>query len=261
MENKDKKTTVETKNTNVLSNWEVKPRVYRLKGASVNLASKFIQTRSSKKKALHHFDGKKNRILRFAENFDTPFEDEQDSTAILRNIRFKNGTLYTEENEIGKQQFLELHPDFNRKWYLVDKEKDAQDEMLFLDLEFEAMKIARESGYEIIEAVMRAYIGSSIDEMSSAEVKKDALLFAKRNPRAFLELVNDDDLQLRNVAVKSFEYGYLKLNAEGTQVLRTDTKAKIIDIGFDENHFTKLSQFFKKDDGLALYKSLVKKLK
>ena len=244
-----------------ISKWEVKDRVFKLTGKSGKLSSKWIQTKTSTKQALHHFDGDKNRVLRFAENFDTPFEDEQDSTAIIKNIRFKNGTLFTKAKEIGKQQFLMLHPHFNKKWTLIDKAQEAEDEMVFLELEFEAMKVARESDYEILEAVMRAYLGSRIDEMSSAEVKKDALLLSKNDPKAFLELANDGDLQLRNIAVKAFEFGFLKLSADRTKVIRTDTKAKVIDIGFDENHFAKTTQYFKKDDGLALYKSILKKLK
>ena len=244
-----------------LPKWEIKDRVFRLSGEAEKLASKWIQTKSTPRQALHHFDGKKNRVLRYATNFDTPFEDEQDSTAVLRNIRFKNGVLHTDGNKIGLQQFLMAHPDFNKKWFLVDKEQDAENEMVFLNLEFDAMKVARESEYEVLEAIMRAYIGSKIDDMTSAEVKKDALLLAKRQPKGFLELANDSDLQLRNVAVKSFEFGFLKLSEDGTKVLRDDTNAKIIDIGFDENHFTKTTQFFKKDEGLALYKSIIKKLK
>lgn len=251
----------EQENTIGLPNWEVKDRVFKLKGKQENLASKWIQTKSSRQKPLHYFDGKNNRVLRYAENFDTPFMDEQDDTAVIKNIRFKNGSLHTYAEEIGKQQFLMIHPDFNKKWYLVDKAQEAEDEMVFLDLEFEAMKVARESDYDVLEAIMRAHLGSKVDDMSSSEVKKDALLLAKRNPQAFLELASDDDLKLRNIANKAFEYGFLKLNAEGTQVLRTDTKAKLFEIGFDENHFAKTAAFFKKDDGLALYKSIVKKLK
>ena len=247
--------------TKGLPEWEVKDRVFRLKGKSANLASKWIQTKPSKKNPLQYFDGAKNRVLRYATNFDTPFEDEQDSTAVIKSIRFKDGTLYVPAHEIGKQQFLMVHPDYNKKWYVVDKVKEAEDEMVFLDLEFEASKLARESDFGLLEAILRGTHGSKVDDMSSAEVKKDARLLAKRNPKYFLELANDDSLQLRNIAIKAFEAGFLVLGDGGTTVVRTDNKAKIFDLGFNDNHFAKTAQFFKKDEGLALYKSIVKKLK
>ena len=38
------------------------------------------------------------------------------------------------------------------------------------------------------EAVMRVEIGSEVSSMSSKELKRDLLLFAKSNPDLFLEL-------------------------------------------------------------------------
>ena len=246
---------------NGLPDWEVKDRVFRLKGKSANLASKWIQTKDSKSRPLQYFDGERNRVLRYATNFDTPFEDEQDSTAIIKSIRFKDGSLFVPAHEIGKGQFLTIHPDFDKKWYIVDAVKDAENEMVFLDLEFEASKLAREADFSLLEAILRGTAGSRVDNMSSAEIKKDTLVLAKRNPKYFLELANDSDLVLRNVAIKAFEAGFLSLGDGGTTVIRTDNKSKLFDLGFNDNHFAKTSQFFKKDEGLALYKSIVKKLK
>ena len=38
------------------------------------------------------------------------------------------------------------------------------------------------------EAIMRVEIGSKVSEMSSKELKRDLLIFAKDNPELFLEL-------------------------------------------------------------------------
>ena len=123
------------------------------------------------------------------------------------------------------------------------------------------MKTAREADFTLLEAIMRAQRGSQVDSMSSAEVKKDALLLAKRNPRVFMELATDKDIELRNVANLAFANGYLKLNPQGTAVVRTDNNAKVIDLGFNDNHYAKTALYFKSDEGLTLYKSILKKLK
>lgn len=246
------------------ADWEYKDRVFKLNKKASKLSSKWIQTRSSVKRPLHFWDEeiKRNRVLRYATNMDSPFMDEQDeATVLLGTIRFKNGTLFTSSTEVGLQRFLMTHPQFDKKWTLVDKEADAIDELAILDMEYEAMKIARESDLELIESIMRYNLKHRVDDMTSAELKKDAQLLAKRNPKLFLELANDDALILRNLAVKAVENGYLKISEDADKVLWAETGKKVIDVGFDENPYTKLSQFFKKDAGIDLMKTLKAKFK
>jgi hypothetical protein len=57
---------------------------------------------------------------------------------------------------------------------------------------------------DMAEAIVRVEIGSSVSGMSSKEIKRDLLLFAKRNPALFLDLANDENVQLRNFAIYSF---------------------------------------------------------
>ena len=246
------------------ADWEYKDRVFKLNKKKSKLASKFIQTRSSAKRPLHYWDDelKRNRVLRYAVNFDSPFMDEQDeATVILGTIRFKHGTLYTDSTQVGLQRFLMLHREFGKTWTLVDKEAEAVDELAVLNMEYEAMKIARESDLELLEAVMRYQVSGSVDLMTSAEIKKDAQLLAKRNPKLFLELATDDNLILRNLAVKAVENGYLKISEDGNKVVWAKNGKKVIDVGFDDNPYAKLAQFFKKDEGIDLMKTLQAKFK
>ena len=61
---------------------------------------------------------------------------------------------------------------------------------------------------------MRVEIGSEVSNMSSKELKRDLLLFAKSNPELFLELVSDDNVQLRNFGIKATESNILKLSQD-----------------------------------------------
>ena len=45
--------------------------------------------------------------------------------------------------------------------------------------------------------------------MSSKEIKRDLLLFARSNPQLFISLANDDNVQLRNVAIRAAEAGII----------------------------------------------------
>lgn len=243
--------------------WEFKARIFKLNKKGAKLSSKWIQTRSTAKTPLHYWDKElnKTKVLRYADNFDTPFADEQDGTAILRPIRFKHGSLHTGREQVGLQRFLMLHPKFGNEWTLVDKEKEAVDELVILDLEWESMKIARESDVELIESILRYNLKGGVDNMTTAELRKDAQLFAKKQPKLFLELANDEDLILRNLAIKSVDTGYLTISNDGNTVIHGKTGKKVLDVGFDDNPFTKLSQFFKTPEGIDLMKSLQSKFK
>ena len=61
---------------------------------------------------------------------------------------------------------------------------------------------------------MRVEIGSEVSSMSSKELKRDLLLFAKINPDLFLELVSDDNVQLRNFGIKATEANILRLSQD-----------------------------------------------
>ena len=243
----------------LFDDWEYKDRIYRVSGRH-NPAIFWLQSRPSTSEPMLYWDndGKRNRELRYASNFDTPFKDEQHGTAVPGIIMFEEGTLITKANEVGLQKFLELHPKKGIKFYMVDNEKVAENELEVMDLEDEARVLARDLDIDHIEAIMRTEYGSNVDDMSTKELRREARLLAKKNPKLFLMLATDEDLTLRNLAIKATEAGYLFVSQDA--VLWKETGRKIIDVGFDEHPYTKLVQFFKRDEGIDLMKSLKHKL-
>jgi hypothetical protein len=71
---------------------EVKDRTYRLLRGSVPLAF-VLPSKHTRRSPLLYFDEEKNenRVLRYATNQRSPFEDEQDGNAILSPIIFEDG--------------------------------------------------------------------------------------------------------------------------------------------------------------------------
>ena len=247
------------KKKELFEDWEYKTRIYRVSGRH-NPAIFWLQSRPSSSEPMLYWDAdkKKNRELRYAANFDTPFKDEQHGTAVPGVIMFEEGTLVTRESDVGLQKFLELHPKKDTKFYLVDKEAVAADELEVMDIEDEARALARDLDIDHIEAIMRTELRSAVDEMSTKELRREARIFAKRNPKFFLTLATDDDITMRNLAIKASEAGYI--NVLQDQIVWAETNRKIIDVGYDEHPYTKLVQFFKKDEGIDLMKSLQHKL-
>jgi len=111
------------------------------------------------------------------------------------------------------------------------------------------------------EAVMRVELGSKVSKMSSKEVKRDALLFARQNPGLFLELADDDRVELRNVAVKAAELNIIRLSADQRTWSWASNSKKLMQVPFEENPYSAMAAWFQTDEGLEVYKSIQKKLK
>ena len=92
--------------------------------------------------------------------------------------------------------------------------KIAETEIETLELEADAIIAARGLDIDMAEAIMRVELGSKVSKMSSKELKRDLLLFARRNPELFLDLLNDDNVVLRNFGIKAVEEGLLKLSSD-----------------------------------------------
>ena len=107
---------------------------------------------------------------------------------------------------------------------------------------------------------MRTELGSSVGALSSKELKRDAYRFARKNPKLFMELSQDEDIKLRNLANRAVEQGIIMLTDDNTVFKFASNDKKILTVPFDQHPYAALAQYFKTDDGIDLMKSLTKKL-
>ena len=110
------------------------------------------------------------------------------------------------------------------------------------------------------EAVMRVEVGSKVNKMSSKELRRDLLLYAKRNPVLFLELVNDDNVQLRNFGIKATEMGIINLSSDHRTFTWGSTNRKLMTVPFDEHPYSDLAAWFKTDEGMEIYSNIEKRI-
>jgi len=87
------------------------------------------------------------------------------------------------------------------------------------------------------------------------------MLFAKKDPVLFLDLASDDHIQLRNVGAKAVEQGFLQLSSDQRTFTYGDGGRKLMTIPFDEHPYSALASYFKTDDGMEVYKAILKKLR
>jgi len=237
--------------------WEIKDRVYYLKSNKKPLSYMLKGT------SIYWFDEEKGyeRELKYCQNQKTPFVDEMVGDQRLEHIIFRNGALFVEKQKTVLQKLLDLHPYKDKIFYEYNPVKEAASDIEMLELEADAIVIARDMDLDLAEAIMRVEVGSAVTRMSSKELKRDLLVFARNNPSLFLELATDDNVQLRNFGIKAVELGIIKLSNDQRNFLWGSNDRKIMTVPFDEHPYTALAHWFKTDEGMEIYSNIQKRLK
>ena len=252
----------EEKITSVVEDtWEYKDRTYYLTSGKEPLTFT-IPSRHTQRYPLVWFDEEKGyeRELRYATNQKSIFVDEQEGPATLKHVVFENGHLAVPKTKRALQEFLAVHPFNNILFKELDHQVVATDQLEDLELEIDALNAAKQIDIDQIEAILRVEVGSRVSNMSSKELKRDALLFAKKNPRLFLSLANDENVVLRNFGIRATELNIIKLADDQRTFKWGSNDRKLMTVPFDENAFSALASWFKTDEGLEVYKSIEKRL-
>jgi len=237
--------------------WEIKARTYFLKGGKKPL------TYIIKSANIHWFDEEKGyeRELKYCSNQRTCFVDEMKGDQRMEHIIFKAGVLNVPRNKVILQKLLSLyHPHRDKLFTEWKPEVQAVGQIDKLELEINALNAAQSLDIDMAEAVMRVEVGSRVNEMSSKELKRDLLLYAKKNPKLFLELVNDENVQLRNFGIKATEMKILKLSADQRTFSWGSNDRKLMTVPFDEHPYSALAAWFKTDEGMEIYSNIEKRL-
>jgi hypothetical protein len=233
-------------------------KVYKLKNGSP--LSYTLASRNHPRFPLLWFDEEKNvnRALRYSVNQKTPFEDEQDGNAVVEPIIFEDGLLRVPRTNPVLQEFLHYHPLLNVVFAEVDKEKDASQEMEYLNYEVDALIEARQLTIEQLETVTRVMFGKDPSMISTAELKRDVLVFAKMNPIEFLNIINDPMLKFQDKVRQFFENKLLQFRNNEKEVwFNTPTnKKKMMSIAFGEDPYEAVSLYLKSDEGIEAMKML-----
>jgi len=159
------------------------------------------------------------------------------------------------------QKLLSLyHPLKGKMYEEFSAVEEAEDDLDILDLQIDALNAARNMDIDQSEAILRVELGSKVNNMSSKEIKRDILLFARNNPQLFISLANDENVQLRNVAIRAAEAGIINLSPDQRTFTWGSNGRKLMNVPFDENPYSAFAAFLKTDEGVEIYKSIDKKL-
>ncbi len=216
--------------------------------------SYMLPTRNSRQFPLMYFDEdtNTNRMLRYARNQKSPFEDEQDDNAILEPVIFEDGMLRVPRTNPVLQEFLHYHPLNGVKFEEIDNEKDASEDVEMLNLEIDALVAAKELDIDMLESLSKVLFGRDTSKMSTAELKRDILVFAKREPEYFLDALTDPNLQLQGNVQSFFDKGLLSFRKNNTEVWynTSSNKTRMLTVPYGSDPKETVASYLSSDDGL-----------
>ena len=239
-------------------------KTYKLKSNATPI-SFTLPSRNTSRFPLLYFDEENNtnRALRYARNQKSPFEDEQDGNFILEPVIFDDGFLNVSRTNPVLQQFLHYHPMNGSVFVEVDKTVDAAKEVEDLNFEVDALIEARQLSIEQLEVVSRVMFQKDVTTVSTAELRRDVLIYAKKEPKSFLEILNDPLLKLQSNVQLFFAHNLLQFR-NGQREVWFNTKSnkkKMMSIPFGEDPFETVALFLKSDEGIEVLKFLEISLK
>lgn len=243
------------------SSWEIKDRLYVLKSGVQPLVFT-LPSKHTRRKSLLWFDEENGsqKEIRYATNQASPLVEEQKGSVTLGHIIFRDGTLSVPRQKQNLQKLLSLyHPAKDIIYKEHDSVEEAKDDLEYMTLEIDALVAAKDIEIDQAEAILRVEIGSKVNNMTSKEIKRDLLIFAKRNPALFLDLIQDDNVELRNFGIKAVEAGILKLSPDQRNFTWASNGRKVLTVPFDEHPYSALAVFFKTDEGIEIYKNIEKR--
>jgi hypothetical protein len=237
--------------------WEIKDRTYFLKNRQRPL-SKAIKACD-----IYYFDEEKGyqRELKYCKNQTTVFVDEMKGDQRMEHIVFRNGALHVPREHTVLQKLLSIyHPLKDKLFEEYKPAKQAENQIEVLEMEADAIIAARGLDIDMAEAIMRVEIGSKVAQMSSKELKRDLMLFARQQPELFLDLLDDDNVVLRNFGIKAVEEGLLRLSSDQRTFTWASNNRKLMNVPFDEHPYSALAAWFKTDEGMEIYSNIEKRL-
>tara|TARA_R100001463_G_scaffold27665_1_gene63962 strand:+ start:391 stop:1134 length:744 start_codon:yes stop_codon:yes gene_type:complete len=237
-------------------------KIYKLTRNEAPL-SYLLPTRHTNRFPLLEFNEEtgSNRELRYARNQKSIYVDEQDGNAVIEPIIFEDGFLSVRKTNQVLQKFLAAHPLNGKRFEEVNYERNASKEVEVLTAEVDALIEARKMTIDQMEEIHRVLYSSNTDTLSSAELKRDILLFAKTEPIDFLNIISDPLIKLQSQVQKFFNAGLLMQNGSKVNFNTKSNKKRLLSVPNGEDVNLTVASYLQSDDGIEALKLLEKTLK
>ena len=121
----------------------------------------------------------------------------------------------------------------------------------------------KEMSIEEMESVGRVILNGDVTKMSTSELKRDILVYARSYPNDFIQTLNDPAMKLHSSIQKFFDEKLLSYRNNNKDVYFNlpSNKKRLLTIPFGEDPLYVMASYFKTDEGVEVFKIVEKKLK
>jgi len=126
----------------------------------------------------------------------------------------------------------------------------------------DALVACRELDIEQVENIIRVAFGIDPSTQTTAELRRDLLIFAKNNPKDFLTILNDPNLSLQSNVKSFFNQKLLAFRRDKKEIWfnTPSNKKKMMTVPYGEDPYHACEQFFLTDEGVLVLEHLEKYL-
>mgnify|MGYP003638425576 FL=1 len=151
------------------------------------------------------------------------------------------------------------------KFEVVDNKKEAQEELDDIFLQVDALSEAKSMSIEQLEVVSRVLFNIDISRVSTAELRRDVIVYARNYPEDFLNIFNDTDLDLKSKCQQFISSGLLSIRTsrnKGEEIWfnTKGNKKKLLNVPYGEDVINVLFSYFKTDEGIPVLEYLEKRI-
>ena len=104
----------------------------------------------------------------------------------------------------------------------------------------------------------RILFNVDVSKVSTAELKRDVLIYARNEPENFLEVLSDPELDLQAKVAIFFEKGLLGFRNKQKDVYfnTSSNKKRMLTIPYNEDPYYVVTSYLQSDDGIDALKML-----
>ena len=184
---------------------------------SITIKPTVLKIANDNLRALNPKTGR-HEAIRFCENEDSIWVADQSKVVKKGFLALENGTLEVPYHETTKLDFLFNHPEYNKVFRLLDRERDAKGKYEEQQLSFAAQEKAMKSKFQELAIIARA---KGFDYESEVLCRNAMVDYARINPQEFLEAFDSELIKIVSMLKEAESLGIINFN--GSQLRWTDS--------------------------------------
>jgi len=205
-------------------------------------------------------DSSRVREIRYCPNEPSIFTDEQSENAQRDHILFRNKMLFVPSEKPNLLEFMMTHPgnkaNGGNLFDMVDKSRSAEEELEREFTQFEAVAMVRDKDLsELLPVAM--FLGINTNR-KSAEIRRDLLMDAKKNPTRFVELFDNPQVKCKSAVLQAIDFQILNKKADGMYWF--DTNRLIVTAAAGLDPVDVMTRFCLTEKGAPVYDRLLEEL-